>query len=95
MAHKHNTQNPRLCALRVADPDAFIEEVTAAIEKHRGVIANAALELNVERRTLFMWLESYPTLKRATSVARRAKEEQAKEAAKAQEKPRKRKRTAA
>lgn len=70
MANKHNTKNPRLCALRVADPDTFIEEVTTAIKKHRGVIVNTALELNVERRTLFMWLESYPSLRRATDAAR-------------------------
>lgn len=71
MANKHNTQNPRLCALRVADPDAFVKEVTTAIEKHEGNIAKASGELDVERRTLFMWLEDYPQLKRATTAARK------------------------
>ncbi len=73
MANKHNTQNPRLCALRVADLDAFMKEVTTAIEKHEGNIAKASGELDVERRTLFMWLEDYPQLRKATIAARKTK----------------------
>jgi hypothetical protein len=73
MANKHNTTNPRLCALRVADPDAFVKEVITAIEKHEGNIAKASGELDVERRTLFMWLEDYPQLKKATTAARKVR----------------------
>jgi hypothetical protein len=92
MANKHNTQNPRLCALRVADPDLFVKEVIVAIEKHEGNIAKASGELDVERRTLFMWLEDYPQLKKATTAARKTKVE----AIEPREKPaRKRKRKAA
>ncbi len=94
MANKHNTQNPRLCALRVADPDAFVKEVTAAIEKHEGNIQQAANELEVERRTLFMWLEDYPQLKKATVAARKVLIDERIAAGK-EKKPRKRKKKAA
>ena len=72
MANKHNTHNQRLCALRVADPKAFIREVTRAIEKSHANVAQAAITLEVERRTLFMWIKSYSALKKATSAARKA-----------------------
>lgn len=68
--NKYNTQNPRLCALRVADPPEFVKEVTKAIEKHDGVIADVAVELNIERRTLFMWIKAYAQLKIAVKHAR-------------------------
>jgi formyltetrahydrofolate hydrolase len=105
MAHQYNTRNPRLCALRVADPDAFVKEVTVAIEKHEGNIAKASSELDVERRTLFMWLEDYPQLKKATAAARKVRYEALREksdriideriAADKDKKSRKRKRKAA
>ena len=68
--NKHNTTNPRLCALRVADPPEFVKEVTKAIEKHDGNVAKAAIELDVERRTLFMWIKAYAQLKNAVKHAR-------------------------
>ena len=72
MANKHNTSNPRLCALRVADPIAWLKEVTTALEKNNGNVAKAAVTLNVERRTLFMWIKAYPQLKRSVKAARKA-----------------------
>jgi len=68
--NKHNTSNPRLCALRVADPPAFVKEVTTALEKHHGNVAKAAVELDIERRTLFMWIRAYSQIKNAVKSAR-------------------------
>jgi hypothetical protein len=70
MPHQYNTRNPRLCALRVADPPAFVKEVIAAIEKHDGGLTDTAESLSVTRRTLHNWIEEFPQIKKATDGAR-------------------------
>lgn len=68
--NKHNTMNPRLCALRIADPPQFVKEVSEALKKRDGNVAKAAVDLDVQRRTLFMWIKAYAQLKNAVKAAR-------------------------
>jgi transcriptional regulator with PAS, ATPase and Fis domain len=70
MANKYNTDNPQLCALRVADPERFVREVSKAIRTTKGNITNAAEALRVDRRTLNNWVGAHAELKRAVREAR-------------------------
>jgi transcriptional regulator with PAS, ATPase and Fis domain len=70
MANKYNTENPQLCALRVADPGRFVHEVSRMIAKHKGNITNAAEALRVDRRTLNNWVGAHVELKKAVREAR-------------------------
>jgi transcriptional regulator of acetoin/glycerol metabolism len=58
-----DTSNRILSARLITDPNGVIREVQLALQRSHGVIADAAERLGVSRRTLFRWIERFPTMK--------------------------------
>lgn len=65
------TGNPQLVAMMIADPEKAIEQLRAALRKHKGSVTEAARELGIARRSLTRWMSAHRVLVKEAKAARK------------------------